>query len=170
MDILKFAEKAMSMNDSAWAKHSSPWSVYSRFTILPLLTLALASRDWLGWYSLIPTLLVLTWVWLNPRLFPAPESTNNWASMGTFGERIYLNRSKEAIIPQHHLSMCNLLMILQILGLPVWVYGVYSLHIESMLFGMLWLMATKAWFVDRMVWIYQDTKDLNPVYQSWFKD
>jgi len=170
MDILKFAEKTMSMDDSAWEKHSSPWSVYSRFTILPLLTLALASRDWLGWYSLIPTLLVLAWIWLNPRIFPAPTSTNNWASMGTFGERVYLNRSKEAIIPKHHLSMCNLLMVLQILGVPVWVYGVYSLNIEPMLFGMFWLMATKAWFVDRMVWIYQDTKELNSVYQSWFKE
>lgn len=169
MDILKFAEKAMSMDDSAWAKHSSPWSVYSRFSILPLLTSAIASREWLGWYALIPTLVVLAWVWLNPRIFPAPNSTNNWASMGTFGERIYLNRNKEDLIPKHHLIMCKILMLLQLLGLPVWLYGVYSLQIESMVFGTLWLMATKAWFVDRMVWIYQDVKDLNPIYQSWLR-
>ncbi|MDC5705423.1 hypothetical protein OPW41_06010 [Vibrio europaeus] len=169
MDILKFAEKAMSMDDDTWAKHSSPWSVYSRFSILPLLTSALASREWLGWYALIPTFLVLSWIWLNPRVFPAPTSTNNWASMGTFGERIYLNRNKEDLIPKHHLTMCKILMLLQLLGLPVWLYGIYTLQIESMLFGTLWLMATKAWFVDRMVWIYQDVKNLDPTYQSWLQ-
>ncbi|NOH24914.1 DUF6653 family protein [Vibrio europaeus] len=169
MDILKFAEKAMSMDDDTWAKHSSPWSVYSRFSILPMLTSALASREWLGWYALIPTFLVLSWIWLNPRVFPAPTSTNNWASMGTFGERIYLNRNKEDLIPKHHLTMCKILMLLQLLGLPVWLYGIYTLQIESMLFGTLWLMATKAWFVDRMVWIYQDVKNLDPTYQSWLQ-
>ena len=27
----------------------------------------------------------------------------------------------------------------------------------------------KAWFVDRMVWIYHDTKDSDPTFASWLK-
>ncbi|QTH73717.1 hypothetical protein [Pseudoalteromonas xiamenensis] len=30
-------------------------------------------------------------------------------------------------------------------------------------------MDENTWFVDRMVWIYQDVKDLNPTYQSWLR-
>lgn len=25
----------------------------------------------------------------------------------------------------------------------------------------------KSWFLDRMVWLYQDLKDENELYQSW---
>ncbi|MGF1754314.1 hypothetical protein L4C33_12020 [Vibrio makurazakiensis] len=169
MDILKAAEKAMSMDENTWNRHASPLSVYSRFTILPLFTGTLAIRDELGGYTVVVIAFIILWVWLNPRIFPAPKTTNNWASMVTFGERIYLKRNHENLIPQHHLTACRNLMVLQIIGLPFWLYGLYSMNLELMIFGALWLMVTKAWFVDRMVWLYQDVKDLNPEYQSWLR-
>lgn len=88
--------------------------------------------------------------------------------MGTFGERIYLNRKNETI-PSHHLKACGLLQLLSAMGLPFFVYGIYALDIWVLILGNLWIMAFKAWFVDRMVWLYMDMKDSNPVYQSWFK-
>lgn len=159
----------MSMDESAWQRHSNPLSVYSRFTILPLFTVALALRDFLGWWTLAALLLAAFWTWLNPRLFSAPESTQNWASMGTFGERIYLNNRNEKLIPEHHLRVCRLIILLQFLGVPFWIYSLYSMDYLLMLLSTLWLMFTKTWFVDRMVWVYQDVKDQNPVYQSWLK-
>ena len=168
MDLLKFSERLMSMDDATWQRHSSPWSVYSRFTALPFISLAFYSREFLGTYALIPILLSVIWVWLNPRLFNAPASTYNWASMGTFGERIYLNR-KKVRLPSHHTNACQVLLVLQVLGLPIWLYGLYSLHIWPLVFGVAWLMVTKAWFVDRMVWLYLEMKDSDPVYQSWLK-
>jgi len=95
------------------------------------------------------------WIWVNPRLFSAPINTDNWASMGTFGERIYLNRHKETI-PNYHVLPCIILQILSGLGLPFFIYGLYSLNIWALLLGNLWIMVFKAWFVDRMVWLYQD--------------
>ena len=89
--------------------------------------------------------------------------------MGTFGERIYLNRSKENLIPTHHLRMCRIIMALQIVGVPFWCYALYAYKYDSVVLGTLWLMFTKMWFVDRMVWIYQDVKNLNPDYQTWLK-
>lgn len=169
MDILKATEKLMSMDEKAWQRHSNPMSVYSRFTILPLFTMALAVRDVLGWWTLLALFVVSLWTWLNPRLFSAPTNTNNWASMGTFGERIYLNRQKEDLIPPHHLKMCRIIIALQVIGVPFWCFAVYTISYDLMLLSMLWLMFTKTWFVDRMVWLYQDVKDLNPVYLSWLK-
>ncbi len=168
VDILKYAEKAMSMDDKTWTRHSNPWSVYTRFTALPLISFSFWSREWLDVYSLVLIALSFLWVWVNPRLFSEPKRTNNWASMGTFGERIYLNRENE-VIPIHHLKACRTLQFLSAMGLPFFLYGLYSLDIWALILGNLWIMAFKAWFVDRMVWLYMDMKELNPIYQSWFK-
>ncbi len=169
MNILRWTERAMSMNDETWRRHSNPWSVYTRFTTLPLISLAFYSREWLEGYSGLLIATSLLWVWINPRLFKAPEKTSNWASMGTFGERIYLNRENENI-PIHHLKACQVLQVLSAMGLPFFIYGIYSLEIWILILGNLWIMVFKAWFVDRMVWLYIDMKDSNLLYQSWFKN
>ena len=168
MDIIKWAEKVMLMDEQTWSRHANPYSVYRRFTALPLISIAFWSREWVGAYALILIVASFLWVWLNPRLFSAPTKTNNWASMGTFGERIYLNRKKEVIAP-HHLKTCQVLQCLSAMGLPFFIYGLYALNIELLILGNLWVMVFKAWFVDRMVWLYLDMKDSNPTYQSWFK-
>jgi len=155
LDFVHWAEKLMAMDDTAWQRHANPWSVYSRFSILPLLSLAFYSRVWLGVYAVIPIALVSLWAWLNPRLFPAPKSTDNWASMGTLGERFYLARRLQPI-PTHHQRAARLLQLLSACGLPFFIYGLYSLNVWVLLLGNLWVMAFKAWFVDRMVWLYRD--------------
>ena len=168
MDILKWSEKLMVMDDETWSRHSNPWSVYTRFTTLPLISFAFYSREWVGLYSVILIALSFLWVWLNPRLFSAPKRTNNWASMGTFGERMYLNRA-HVVIPSHHLRACRVLLALSAMGLPFFLYGLYSLDIWLLILGNLWVTVIIAWFVDRMVWLYMDLKESDSLYQSWFK-
>ena len=168
MDIIKLTERAMSMDDSTWQRHANPWSVYTRFTILPLLSLAFWSREWIGIYATAPILLSLLWIWLNPRAFPIPRNTHSWASMGTFGERIYLQR-KSIEIPAHHLRAARTLALLTALGLPVLIYGIYHFDLRLLILGNLWITFFKAWFVDRMVWLYLDLKDSNPRFRSWLR-
>ncbi|TEW56829.1 hypothetical protein E2R68_01995 [Psychromonas sp. RZ22] len=168
MDIVKYAEKIMSMDDETWHRHSNPWSVYTRFTTLPLISFTFWSREWIDIYSIALIAISFLWVWLNPRLFSAPSNTNNWASMGTFGERIYINRHNE-IIPNHHIKACRILQLLSAMGLPFFIYGLYSLNLWILILGNFWIMVSKAWFVDRMVWLYLDMKESNPIYQSWLK-
>ncbi len=168
MDLTRFAERLMKMDDESWRRHSNPWSVYTRFSILPLMSLAFYSKEWIGYYSLLPILLSFIWIWLNPRLFNAPNQTNNWASMGTFGERIYLARNTQTI-PQHHLKAAYWLQILSAIGLPIFIYALYSLNIWALILGNVWIMVFKAWFVDRMVWLYMDMKETDPIYASWQK-
>jgi len=146
------------MDDETWARHSNPWSVYTRFTTLPLISFAFWSREWLGLYSGVLVALSFLWVWVNPRLFAVPKRTDSWASRGTFGERIYLNRSNETI-PDHHLNASRILQWLSVMGLPFLVYGLYTLDIWVLILGNFWVMVSKAWFVDRMVWLYMDMRE-----------
>ncbi|MDO6762454.1 DUF6653 family protein [Agarivorans sp. 1_MG-2023] len=168
MNITQLAEKLMGMDERSWRRHANPWSVYSRFTILPLISLAFWSRQWLGIYAIVPILLSIAWIWVNPRLFGEPANTHHWASMGTFGERIYLKR-KHVKIPRHHLQPCIILQVLSGLGVPLFIYGLYQLDITILIAANCWIMAFKAWFVDRMVWLYLDMKDSSSEYSRWLK-
>ncbi|MGH1427644.1 MAG: DUF6653 family protein [Arenicella sp.] len=168
IDLMKWAEKLMVMDEDVWQRHANPWSVYTRFTVLPFMSLAFYSREWLGVYSLILIALSFVWIWLNPRLFKAPKSTKNWASMGTFGERVYLNRH-QVPIPEQHLRPALVLQVLSGVGIPFFIYGLYALNLWSLLMGNVLIMVFKTWFVDRMVWLYLDMKDDNSEYKRWLR-
>lgn len=155
MDIFAASERFMRMDDETWARHANPLSVWSRFSCFPLIALAVWSRVWLGWWSLIPIALVIAWTFLNPRLFPPPKSTDNWASHVVMGERLFLNR-KTNPVPAHHLRWANFLTAVSIFGAGILVYGLWALDFWAMMCGMVTSMGAKTWFGDRMAWLYQD--------------
>ena len=99
-DIYRAAERFMGLSVEVLARHANPWSAFTRFTVLPLLALAIWSRVWVGPWAWLLILLTLIWNWLNPRLFSPPSSLDNWASRGVLGERIWLNRRNE--VRAHH--------------------------------------------------------------------
>lgn len=98
----------MGMDDATWAKHSRPWSDWTRMTVVRLLILAGWSHIWLGIGALWAVLAVAVWTWLNPRLFPAPRTQDAWMTKGVFGERIWLSKL-DYPVPAHHISVCNIL-------------------------------------------------------------
>lgn len=75
-------------------RHANPASVWTRFTVLSLLSLAIWSRDWIGVWCLVGVALAIIWMFVNPLLFKAPTSTRNWASRTVLGERIWVDRDK----------------------------------------------------------------------------
>ena len=42
------------LEGDSWMKHANPASVWTRFSVLSILALAVWSRDWIGAWSLIP--------------------------------------------------------------------------------------------------------------------
>ncbi len=166
MDLFKLAERSMSMDDTTWMRHANPLSVWTRFSCLPLIILAIWSRVWLSWWALVPLALALLWTWANPRVFPPPARTDSWASLGTFGERVFLNR-KAVPIPAHHERWAFVLMGLSMLGLIPMVWGLWVLDVPLTLLGLVTVVLPKVWFVDRMVWLYQDMQDAHPDYTGW---
>ena len=146
--------------------HANPWSFWTRFTVLPLLILAIWSRVWLGWWAFVPIAAAVLWMWLNPRIFPKPQSTKNWASKGVFGERVWLNRN-QIPVPLHHRTLPNLLSVVSAVGMVFVIWGVSAIAIWPTLLGATVVYLSKLWFIDRMVWLYEDMKNVEPEYRSW---
>jgi uncharacterized protein DUF6653 len=166
MNYGKWFESTMGMSDATWKQHANPWSVWTRIPILPLLVLAIWSRAWIGWWCLVPILVLVAWTFANPRAFGPPSSTDNWASKATFGERVWLNR-KTLPIPDHHARMSLLLNVVTTLGVIPLIYGLVAYNVLAVILGLVLIILGKLWFLDRMVWLYQDIGDQNREYASW---
>lgn len=134
--------------------------------MVPLIGLVFWSRVWLGWWSLVPIIGVFLWVWFNPRIFPEPRSTNNWASKAVLGEWVWMNRRKIPV-PKHHLCMPNILSVIGLIGVIPFIWGLFKLEIWLAVLGGVVMVMSKLWFADRMVWLYEDMKDATPEYKSW---
>ena len=166
MDYSKFFENMMGMSDAAWQRHANPWSVWTRFATLPFLALAIWSRAWLDIWSLLPIGVLIVWIFVNPRFFNKPASTHHWSSKATFGERVWINR-KNIPIPAHHVRAPHVLSFFTGLGLIPLVYGLVYFDVVMTTIGVIWVMAFKLWFLDRMVWLYQDMIAKHEDYRTW---
>lgn len=155
-----FAERLMAMSDDVWERHANPWSGWSRLTIPPVFVAAVWSRVWLGWWSLVPIALVCLWTWLNPRVFRRPDSIDNWMSKGVLGERVWLARAQTPI-PAHHRQMPHILAAVSGVGLIPLAWGLWALDPWPVLTGLVLVTGGKLWFLDRMVWLFEETRALD---------
>ena len=168
MDYEQRITELFRMSEPTWERHANPWSVWTRFAALPMLILAIWSRAWLGRWALAPTAAALLWIWANPRIFPKPRSTDNWASKAVLGERVWLNR-RAIPVPPRHRRLPELLNLVSALGVPFLVWGLVRLKPWPTLLGSSLAVLGKLWFVDRMVWLYDDMKDASPEYRAWLR-
>ncbi|MCC9642895.1 hypothetical protein LOC71_11460 [Rhodopirellula sp. JC740] len=153
-------EQAMGMSQATWERHANPWSGWTRVAIFPLLTLAIWSRVWIGWWSVTCVAIVAIWIWLNPRVFPPPQSVDNWMSRGVLGEQIWL-RQRDALA-SHHRHVIRSTITIASVGALVWLIGVTTLNLTATLTGMVASMLGKLWFIDRMVWLQREAEASEP--------
>ncbi len=166
MTIEQIIAYLFKMDDKTWRRHANPWSVFTRTSALPLIVLAVWSREWFGWWSLSLIAFSFLWTWLNPRIFRQPKTTDHWASKGVFGERVWLNR-KNVAVPERHRNFPNILSFVSAISTLFVVWGVIMLDLWPTIFGIVLVILSKYWFLDRMAWLYEDMKDAYPEYQSW---
>ncbi len=166
MGIEKAAANFFQMSDAVWERHANPWSVWTRYPCLPLLALAVWSHAWIGWMNMIPIVLICFWIWFNPRVFTKPRTTDHWASKAVLGERILLKHTKSGI-PAHHQRAIRALNIITFSGFAMAIYGLVELNVAATVFGTIITMLGKTWFLDRMVWLYQDLSAENDEYSRW---
>ena len=166
MTLERTIASALAMDDTTWLHHANPWSVWTRASVLTLVILAVWSGEWLGAWCLVPVGASLLWVWLNPRIFHLPKSTDNWASRGVFGERVWLNRD-QVPVPPHHRTASNILNGITGIGSVFFTWGLVTLALWPTLLGTALIYCGKLWFLDRMVWLYQDMIDESQQYRSW---
>jgi hypothetical protein len=155
------------LKGDSWMRHANPTSVWTRFLALPLLVVALWSRDWIGWLSLIPIVLSLVWMAINPVFFAKPRSTRNWASKGVLGERVWAEGDKATFPAQFKSRVTTVAAVYQTIGVWILGYGLIVLNPLAAVAGLLIVQGGKAWYIDRMVLLFEDMKGRNAEYASW---
>lgn len=165
MNIEQAFERLMGLNDERWLRHANPISVYSRYTVLPSIIVAIWSRTWIGPYALVLVALAIAWMVLNPRLFAKPTSMDNWASKAVLGERIWKERASYEI-PQNWVIQIRILNPIQVIGIPPLIWGLYTYDVWITITRFVLLNLGKSWFLDRMVWLFEDHRDDDRV-RAW---
>lgn len=155
MTLEKKIAKSFGLGGDSWMKHANPWSVWTRFATLPFFIAAVWSRVWIGWYSLIPITLLVIWIKINPTLFKKPTHFNHWGSKAVLGEK-YWSERKENPVPLHHNTPVLILTILQTIGGIGLIIGLWQLNLSLTIIGAVTTYMAKMWFLDRMVWVYED--------------
>lgn len=163
----KHIAQLFGLTGDAWMRHANPWSVWTRFTCVSLVALAVWSRTWIGWYCLLPVAAALLWTVFNPRLFDVPSSTTSWASRGVLGERIYSERAETPIPAQFASAVPNIANALSTVGLAMAVYGLVVFAVWPLVAGILVVHTGKLWYIDRMVLLFDDVKQRDPEIASW---
>lgn len=140
------------MNDAMWKRHANPWSVWTRFAAIPAFALAAWSRVWLGWWSLVPIVLVVVWLFLNVFIFPPILTPRNWASKGIYGEKLWLAKRSE--IPAPYAIIQRWLIALGIAGMALLAWGLIQLHLWLCALGIVVLVLAQLWRIDRFSTLY----------------
>ena len=157
--------KIFHLTPENWMKHANPWSVGTRYSVLPIIILAFWSRVWIGWWCLIPAAASLAWMFFNPVFFKKPRSTKNWASKSVLGERVWQNRNKIPV-PAHHIILPQILNGVSSVGMLLSIWAIIQLSIWPAVLGVALAYLGKSWYLDRMVWLYEDMKHLSE-YGEW---
>jgi hypothetical protein len=160
--------KAFGLEGESWLKHANPASVWTRFSVLSLLALAIWSREWIGVWCLIPIAAAIVWMFVNPLLFKPPTSTRNWASRGVLGERIWVDRDKVELPEQFRSpATSRIANAYSIIGLGLLAYGLVDLNLLATLTGLLITHGGKAWYIDRASLLFADMKGRSAEYAAW---
>jgi hypothetical protein len=160
--------KLFGLEGQSWMRHANPASVWTRFSVLSILSLAIWSRDWIGAWSLIGVLLAITWMFVNPRLFKAPKSTRNWASRAVLGERIWVDRNR-VDLPEHFRSRAASLVAnaYSTIGMGILAFGLVDLDLLATVTGILITHGGKAWYMDRVSLLFAEMKGSSREYAAW---
>lgn len=154
MTALARVARTFRMTDEAWMRHANPWSVHTRFAAIPAMILAIWSRVWIGWWALLPVVVVMVWLWLNPHVFPPVTTPRGWAATGIYGEKLWLrNRSR---IPPDYRAVLRWLTVVGATGFALLVWGLVQLLGWPTVFGATLIVLAQLWRIDRLGRLYDE--------------
>ena len=131
-----------------WSRHANPWSVYTRFAAIPAMIAAVWSREWLGWWAVVPIAVVIAWLVINPFVFSPADPSRGWASKGIYGEQLWLAERER--VPASHRRVLRSLIGVGLVGMVLLVWGLWRLHAWPTLYGATLIVLAQLWRIDRM--------------------
>lgn len=76
-----------------FARHSNPWSAWTRWASTPMIPWLVWTRDWRH------AAITAGWMAVNPVVFPAPADDRDWATRAILGEEQWiLDRPRDAAL------------------------------------------------------------------------
>jgi hypothetical protein len=160
--------KLFGLEGESWMRHANAVSVWTRFSVVSLLAVAIWSREWIGIWCLIPIGLSIAWMFVNPLLFKVPESTRNWASRSVLGERIWVDRDRIELPEQFRSRAPSLVAnAYSTIGIGLLAFGLIDLNLLAVVAGILIVHGGKAWYLDRVQLLFAQMKDRKAEYASW---
>jgi hypothetical protein len=154
--LARFA-RSFGMTDEVWRRHANPWSVWTRFAAIPAIILAVWSRAWIGWWSLVPIALVAIWLWLNPRVFAPAVEPLGWAARGIYGEKLWLEHPE--LVPPRIRGALRWLALPGLGGLVLLAGGLVALEPLSTLAGVVLVTIAQLWRIDQLGRFYRQDGD-----------
>ena len=144
-------------------RHANPWSVWTRFTCVSLMALAVWSRTWIGWYCVIP---------IAAAFCCGPCSTRGCSTCrpqrGAGRPGVSSANGSSPIGPRSR-SRCqfvsavpNVANAFSAIGLAIAVYGLVVLAVWPVVTGIVLVHTSKLWYIDRMVLLFDDVKHRDP--------
>jgi hypothetical protein len=155
------------LKGEAWMRHANPASVWTRFAIVPLLAVAIWSRDWIGWWCLVPVVALLVWTVANPLFFDRPASTKHWASRAVFGERLWTERDRASLPEEFRSPVPNIAQASQLVGLVALAVGLVTDDVAATVGGVVIMQLGKCWYLDRMVLLFDAVKAHDSEAAAW---
>lgn len=154
MKMLDNYARLAGMSEEAWRRHANPWSVWTRFAAIPLMILAIWSRVWIGWWSLVPIGLVVGWLWWNPHAFAPIDTPTAWSSRGIFGERLWL--ADRSAMPAGFTAIQRVWTVGGLIGASLLVFGLVMLQVWPTIFGATLIVYGQLWRIDRLGIFYDE--------------
>jgi hypothetical protein len=124
---------ASELGEFMWRRHRNPASGWTRFTLYPLLLVALWYHSWI----LLAIVIVASVT--NPFWFPPPRSGNNYMTLMVDGERIWMAR-------KNRLEQLLFLVLPGIQAVPL-VWAAWTNHFGWTLYFGAWVLTQKIAFV-----------------------
>ncbi|TDD34934.1 DUF6653 family protein [Saccharopolyspora elongata] len=156
MSGAKKVAKRLQMDDESWRRHANPWSVWTRFAAIPFIIGSIWSREWIGWWALVPLALTGVWLWLNVKVFAPIEQPASWAAKGIYGERLWLQ--EKSLVSREHRAIQRLLIVVGLAGFALTAWGLFVLEIWPTVFGAVLTVLGQLWRIDRFGLLYDELK------------
>lgn len=83
------------------------------------------------------------------------------------GERVYLNRDKVEIPAIHTSPIYSILNSISFMGMLLAIWATITYSIWGAIMGVILAYLGKSWYLDRMVWLFEQMKEKHEEYKRW---